>query len=92
MNQESDDHTEITIVDVNVSLLYQSGVTSRNVDNGSEIWNWCISNQFPISEIVSKSGNIVVLSTGDPHQGYTIHKEVKNGKLDGDATIQSPEM
>lgn len=92
MNQISDSNIEMSMLEVNVSPLDQSGVTYRDVDNGPEIWNWCISNQFPISEIVSKSGNIVVLSTGDPHQGYTIHTEVKNGKLDGDATIQSPEM
>ena len=79
------------MLEVNVSPLIQSGVTYKNDDNESEIWNWCISNQFPISEIISKSENMVILSTGDPHQGYTIHTQMKDGKYDGDATIQSPE-
>ena len=91
MNQKSDKNMEISMIEVNVSPLDQSGVTYKNDDNGSEIWNWCISNQFPISEIISKSENMVILSTGEPHQGYTIHTQMKDGKLHGDATIQSPE-
>ena len=91
MNQKSDENIEIAMLEVNVSPLDQSDSTYRNDDNGSEIWNWCISNQFPISEIISKSENMVILSTGDPHQGYTIHTQMKDGKYDGDATIQSPE-
>ena len=91
MNQKSDENIEIAMLEVNVSPLIQSDSTYRNDDNGSEIWNWCISNQFPISEIISKSGNMVILSTGEPHQGYTIHTQMKDGKLHGDATIQSPE-
>ena len=91
MNQKSDENIEISMLEVNVSPLDQSGVTYRNDDNGSEIWNWCISNQFPISEIISKSENMVILSTGDPHQGYTIHTQMKDGKLHGYTTIQSPE-
>ena len=83
MNPKSDENTEVSMLEVNVSPLDQSGVTYKNVDNGSEIWNWCISNQFPISEIISKSENMVILSTGDPHQGYTIHTQMKDGKLHG---------
>ena len=91
MNQKSDENIEIAMLEVNVSPLDQSDSTYRNDDNGSEIWNWCISNQFPISEIISKSENMVILSTGEPHQGYTIHTQMKDSKLHGDATIQSPE-
>ena len=91
MNQKSDENIEIAMLEVNVSPLIQSDSTYRNDDNGSEIWNWCISNQFPISEIISKSENMVILSTGEPHQGYTIHTQMKDGKLHGNATIQSPE-
>ena len=90
MNQKSDENTEVSMLEVNVSPLIQSDSTYKNDDNGSEIWNWCISNQFPMSEIISKSGNMVILSTGEPHQGYTIHTQMKDGKYDGDATIQSP--
>ena len=91
MNQKSDENIEIAMLEVNVSPLDQSCSTYKNDDNGSEIWSWCISNQFPISEIISKSENMVILSTGEPHQGYTIHTQMKDGKLHGNATIQSPE-
>ena len=83
MNQKSDKNIEISMLEVNVSPLDQSGSTYKNVDNGSEIWNWCIFNQFPISGIISKSENMVILSTSYPHQGYTIHTQMKDGKLHG---------
>ena len=90
MNQNSDDHTDIEMIKMNVSPLSQSVVNDQDDDNGTEIWNWCISNQFPISEIISKNGNKVIIRTGAPHQGYTIHSHMWNGKLDGDATIITP--
>lgn len=59
-------------------------------DNGPEIWNWCVSNQFPISKTISKSDDRTILGVGDPHRGYTIHAQMNGGKMDGDATIQTP--
>ena len=55
-----------------------------------EMWNYCISNQFPISIVEKSDGQNVILMTGHPHQGYTIQTQMRDGKLNGDATIMSP--
>ena len=56
-----------------------------------EIWNYCISNQFPISIIEKSDGQNVILITGYPHQGYIIQTQMRDGKLNGDAIIKSPD-
>ena len=39
MNQNSDDHTDIEMIKMNVSPLSQSVVNDQDDDNGTEIWN-----------------------------------------------------
>ena len=89
-NNESEDRIEVPFLSVSVEPLDQSCGKLRMDDNGPEIWNWCVSNQFPISKTISKSDNRIILGVGDPHGGYTIHAQMKGGKMDGDATIQAP--
>ena len=89
-NNESEDRIEVPFLSVSVEPLDQSCGKLRMDDNGPEIWNWCVSNQFPISKIISKSDNRIILGVGDPHRGYMIHAQMKGGKMDGDATIQTP--
>ena len=90
MNQDNDENIQVPMLTVDVAPFDQSCGNLRMEDNGPEIWNWCVSNQFPISETISKSENVTVLGVGYPHQGYSIHAHMKDGKLDGDATIQTP--
>ena len=56
-----------------------------------EMWNYCISNQFPITSIEKSDGQKVIMMTGHPHQGYIIQTQMKDGKLNGNATIKSPD-
>ena len=55
-----------------------------------EMWNYCISNLFPISSVENCMGQNVILMTGYPHQGYRIETQMIEGKLNGEATIISP--
>ena len=55
------------------------------------MWSYCISNQFPISSVEKSDGKNVILMTGHPHQGYTIQTQMRDGKLNGVATIKSPD-
>ena len=70
---KSDAHSEIEMIEVDVLPLCQSGVAYRNYAIGHEVRKWYITNPFPINGIISKSENMVILSAGDPHQGYGIH-------------------
>ena len=54
-----------------------------------DIWNWCITNQFPISTINKIDNENVILNIGSPHQGYTIQTKMKDGKLNGRAIIKT---
>lgn len=90
MNNESEDRIEVLLVSLNVEPLDQSCGKLRMDDNGPETWNWCVSSQFPISKTISKSDDMIILGAGDPHRGYAIHAQMKGGKMDEDATIQTP--
>ena len=61
------------------------------MESGSEvdIWNWCITNQFPISTIEKIDSENVILNIGSPHQGYTIQTKMRDGKLNGKATLKT---
>lgn len=89
---KSDALSEIAMIEVDVLPLCQSGVAYRNYAIGHEGRKWCITNPFSINGIISKSENMVILSAGDPHQGYTIYTQMKGGRLNGNATIQSPNI
>ena len=54
-----------------------------------DIWNWCITNQFPISTIDKIDSENVILNIGSPHQGYTIQTKMKDGELNGRAIIKT---
>ena len=54
-----------------------------------DIWNWCLTNQFPISTIEKTDSENVILKIGSPHQGYTIQTKMRDGKLDGKATLKT---
>ena len=66
--------------------------TSLGVENSKEdlsIWNNCICSEFPIinKTIMKKQA---ICEVGSPHLGYTIKASVKNGLLEGNATIEDP--
>ena len=66
--------------------------TSFGVENRKEdlsIWNNCICSEFPIinKTIIKKQA---ICEVGSPHLGYTIKASVKNGLLEGNATIEDP--
>ena len=54
-----------------------------------DIWNNCITNEFPISEIENIDNKNVILHIGSPHQGYTIETKMLDKKLNGKATIKT---
>ena len=54
-----------------------------------DIWSWCIANQFPISTINNADSENVILNIGSPHHGYTIQTKMKDGKLNGKATLKT---
>ena len=74
---------------VDVAPLDYSGNIGMNKPFDVETWNWCITSQFPISQ-VDKNNNKVVLQIGSPHQSYTIRTTMKNNKLNGPAVIVTP--
>ena len=55
-----------------------------------EVWNLYIPEQFPILK-VEHNKKEVVLNIGPPHQDYTIQTKMKNGKLEGKATLKNPQ-
>ena len=57
-------------------------------ENGLEMWNHCITNEFPISEVIRK-GNEVILNIGSPHNGFVIESVMKDGKLNGKAIMKN---
>ena len=52
------------------------------------MWNHCITNEFPISEVIRK-GNEVILNIGSPHKGFVIESVMKDGKLNGKAIMKN---
>ena len=54
-----------------------------------DIWNKCITNQFPISTIDNSDSENVILNIGSPHQGYAIQTKMRDGKLNGKATLKT---
>ena len=83
---------DLKAVSSDISILpFQITMDSWNTDkNDVEVWNWCISTQFPIHSVIMNDGNSVILEVGSPHQGYTIHAHMNDGRLNGNATIQTP--
>lgn len=67
-----------------------SQATDKITDMSVESWNGCITDQFPISNLITKSENMALFSTGSPHQGYSIFAHMENGVFDGSATIRTP--
>ena len=60
-------------------------VTVGLIEN-TEIWNNCISSEFPIMNMDINKGK-AICQIGSPHQGYTLRAKQKNGKLDGKAIL-----
>ena len=54
-----------------------------------DIWNKCITDQFPISTIENSDSENVILNIGSPHQGFTIETKMRDGKLNGKATLKT---
>ena len=57
-------------------------------ETGLEMWNHCITNEFPISEVIRK-GNEVILNIGSPHNGFIIESVMNEGKLNGKAIMKN---
>ena len=57
-------------------------------ETGFEMWNHCITNEFPICEVIRK-GNEVILNIGSPHNGFVIESVMKDGKLNGKAIMKN---
>ena len=57
-------------------------------ETGVGMWNHCITNEFPISEVIRK-GNEVILNIGSPHNGFIIESIMKKGKLNGKAIMKN---
>ena len=55
-----------------------------------EVWSLHIPEQFPILQVEHQK-KAVVLNIGPPHQDYTIETKMKNGKLEGKATLKNPQ-
>ena len=61
-------------------------VTIDSNEENTEIWNNCISSEFPITYMdMDKYGAICQI--GSPHQGYTLKASQKNDILDGEAFL-----
>ena len=75
----------IIIVEVDPILLTSAGVESNNED--LSIWNNCICSEFPIvnKTIIKRQA---LCEIGFPHLGYTLKASVKDGLLNGNATIE----
>ena len=89
INMNSVDDSGIYMIDVNVEPLDQSVENEQLCDSSPVIWRGCVFNQFPICDMISRSDNKVIFSVGHPHQGYTIHAQMKDDKLHGYAKIQT---
>ena len=72
----------LTVHNNNVPLI---SVTVGLIEN-TEIWNNCISSEFPIMNMNINKGK-ATCQIGSPHQGYTLKAKQKNGKLDGKAIL-----
>ena len=81
-------NTDITI---EIEPFHDSNDIIQHNQVDVEMWNYCLSNQFPISSVEKSDGQKVILVTGHPHQGYIIQTQMRDGKLNGDATIISPD-
>ena len=61
-------------------------VTIDSNEENTDIWNNCISSEFPIINMNMDKGQAICL-IGSPHQGYTLKASQKNGKLHGEAFL-----
>ena len=77
----------INVMEVDTILVTSEGV-ERNKEDLS-IWNNCICSEFPIvnKTIIKRQA---LCEIGSPHLGYTLKASVKDGLLNGNATIEDP--
>ena len=61
-------------------------VTIDSNEENTDIWNNCISSEFPII-YTSVDKFEVICQIGSPHQGYTLKASQKNDILDGEAFL-----
>ena len=61
-------------------------VTIDSNEENTDIWNNCISLEFPIT-YMSVDKYEAICQIGSPHQGYTLKAQQKNDILDGDAFL-----
>ena len=61
-------------------------VTIDSNEENTDIWNNCISSEFPIIN-VDMNEYEAICQIGSPHQGYTLKTSQKNDILDGDAFL-----
>ena len=74
---------------IEIKPLNDSHELEQNSGFDIDIWNWCLTNQFPISTLEKIDSQKVILNIGAPHQGYTIQTKMNDGKLDGKATLKT---
>ena len=61
-------------------------VTIDSNEENTDIWNNCISSEFPIIN-VDMNEYEAICQIGSPHHGYTLKASQKNDILDGDAFL-----
>ena len=86
------DQRKVQPAPINVMEVDTILVTSEGVDSNKEdlsIWNSCICSEFPIvnKTIIERQA---LCEIGSPHLGYTLKASVKDGLLNGNATIEDP--
>ena len=86
------DQRKVQPAPINVMEVDTILVTSEGVDSNKEdlsIWNNCICSEFPIvnKTIIERQA---LCEIGSPHLGYTLKASVKDGLLNGNATIEDP--
>ena len=61
-------------------------VTIDSNEENTDIWNNCISSEFPIINMDMEKDE-AICQIGSPHHGYTLKASQKSGKLDGEAFL-----
>ena len=74
--------------DVEMASSRNNPVLSGLEEKGVDMWNHCIKDEFPISEVI-QNGNDVILKIGSPHQGFVIESIINRDKLNGKAIMKN---
>ena len=74
--------------DIEMASSRNNPVLSGLEEKGVDMWNHCIKDEFPISEVI-QNGNDVILKIGSPHQGFVIESIINRDKLNGKAIMKN---